>query len=244
MSLHNALIAVLLVPAFVCQDASATPTDPSDACLELLERGEHLTSIDDPDVGALGREKLRQAESVCDSQQVSPELRARALILATRLYADDRRRQLEMRQQALSLLRTEAADSQLLPKALEAVADTQMVLGNFDEAIRLSLDALDERERLFGSQSREFVQGLAWLSVTYKSAAQNGDPKGELLASALANSERAVELSTQRFGPHDPVTIAASIEHADSLERLGRFDEARELQEKIAPYVDLADKLD
>jgi hypothetical protein len=218
----------------------AGESDFDGACLELLEKGEQLTSTLDEDIYALGVEKLRDAARVCGSREVSPELRARALLLTTRLYTGDRELQLQMRSEALTLLRVEAPDSRLLPEALEAVADTRMVMGQFDEGLSLSLQALAERERLFGDESREYVRGLIWTSVAYKSAAREGevDPA---LATALRYSEQAVELATRNFGSRDPATIAASIDLVDTLRRLRRFDEAEALQERIAPYVDLAE---
>lgn len=217
--------------------------DLDNACLELLEKGERLTGTLDKDVYVLGVEKLRTAARVCNSKDVAPELRARALILATRLHSDDRKLQLKMRTEALSLLRAEAPDSRLLPKALEAVADIRFLVGDYDEGLSLSFQALEERERLFGTESREYVSGLVWVSVAYKSRAHDGDSAADL-ALACKYSEQAVELATGLFGPHDPSTIVASMDLVDTLNRLRRFDEAKELQEKIAPFVDLADNLE
>jgi tetratricopeptide (TPR) repeat protein len=223
--------------------AQSPRQDLDNACLELLEKGERLTGTLDRDVYALGVEKLRTAARVCDSKDVSPELRARALILATRLHSDDRMLQLKMRTEALALLRAEAPDSRLLPKALEAVADIRFLIGDYDEGLSLSFQALEERERLFGTESREYVRGLVWVSVAYKGRAQLGD-SGADLAMALKYSEQAVELARGLFGAHDPSTIGASMDLVDTLNRLHRFEEAKELQEKIAPFVDLADNFD
>lgn len=222
---------------------AAAEQDPPRTCQTLLADGERLTGSLHRDVRALGTAKLRDAMEVCVLPTVEPELRARALLLGVRLHGGERKVRLEMRRQALDLLRSKAPDSPLIPQALEAVADSLLVAGDYDGGVELSLEALDARQRLFGTESREYVRGLIWTSVAYKSAAHATEGTGTDLELAHAYSERAVEHARGLFGPHDPTTIAASMDLADTLNRLGRYDEANALQEAISPYVDIADEL-
>lgn len=221
---------------------SAQPVDEAVAtCSDLLDKGRRLIGDPEREVRALGLEKLRRAEKLCRSARVPAPLRARALMLTTDLYSGDWERQRQMWEAAVELLAAEAPDSRLLPPAMEGLASAEFSLGHYDESLRLATAALDERHRLFGAESREYVRGLVHVAGAHLALAQVRD--ADLHSrQALPYAEQALEISRRLFGIRDGTTVTAASTLIEVLSKLGRSAEADRLQEEIAPYVDLMDQ--
>jgi tetratricopeptide (TPR) repeat protein len=214
--------------------------DPSAACSELLDKGKRFLGNPDREVYALGLEKLRQAERLCQSPQVPPALRARVLMLTTDLYSGDRERQREMWTGAISLLRAEAPNSRLLPRAIEGLASVEFSLGNYDESVRLATEALDQRRRLFGEESRDYVRGLTFVAGTYLALTQI-PAEDSNSRQALPYAEQAYTTARKLFGLRDGTTVTAAAMLIEVLKRRGLATEADRLQEEIRPYLNLMD---
>jgi hypothetical protein len=146
------LVAIVAILAIWTGTARAVPEDRASACRELLDAGEYLGRTSDTDRNALGREKIGQAARVCASPDVPAELRARALLDTTIALPEEQAVDEELRAEAVALLRSEAPDSPLLPKALGWLATSRFLGHRYDESLQLILEALEERERIFGAQ--------------------------------------------------------------------------------------------
>jgi len=223
--------------------AESTQSEPEAVCEDLLERGRHLTSIDDPDIDALGVEKLRQAVEICGSAEVSPETRARALMTTVRLFHGDYAKQRQMWGEALALLRDHAPDSRLLLRALEGLSGAAASEGDSDEAVRLAFEAHEESQRIFGAESRDYIRGLTFVALTYQWLAEVHSPE-QNLAEAQRYAEEAMDRARRVLGLRDGTTMAAAAALHWVLSKRGYAERAEELERETAPYVDLEDPLD
>lgn len=219
------------------------PTEPEDLCRSLLERGDRLAGIDDPDIRELGLQKLRDAVGVCNSAEVTPETRARALMTTVRLFSDDRAKQRQMWSEAVSLLREHAPDSRLLLRALEGLLGATASDGNPDESLRLAFEALEESKRIFGVESRDYIRGLTYVALTYQWLAEVASSQ-DYLAEAQRYAEEAMDRARRVLGLRDGTTMTAAAVLRSVLNKRGFTERAEELEQEIAPYVDLDDPLD
>lgn len=239
----EAIGCVLLLSIAGPGGAASVQTDREKACEELLERGERLTSIDDPEVYALGVQKLRKAAEVCGSSEVSPETRALALMTTARLFGDDPAKQRQAWSEAVSLLREHAPDSRLLLRALEGLLGATANEGDHDESLRLAFEALGESERIFGVESRDYIRGLTYVALTYHGLAEVQTPEQNLVE-AQRYAEEAMDRARRVLGLRDGTTMTAAAVLRSVLRRRGFTERAESLEQEIAPYVDLEDPLD
>ncbi|MEM7051524.1 MAG: tetratricopeptide repeat protein [Acidobacteriota bacterium] len=141
----------------------------------------------------------------------------------------------------IETLQFESPNSEILPKAMIELANVYFQLDRLEEGRQLAHQSLEERERIFGTDSREYIRGLAILGV-FLATSDGGGPIRPNLEDGYRYVREGARRARELFGTGDPTTVSNLIHYRSVLDEMGRHDEAKALDEQILPYLDNIDE--
>ncbi|MEM7049194.1 MAG: tetratricopeptide repeat protein [Acidobacteriota bacterium] len=215
----------MLLALAISQPAIGDSTTPSQdqVCETLVSKAKALK-------GLSRQETLQHALARCQQPEVSPEVRAKAVVEAGWIL--DLNEQIRLYSSSVQLLREEAPNSEFIPKTLVKLATAVTKQGRAQEGLEYAEESLAERERLFGEASREYLRGLIVVGVAHSTS--DGDaPTKPHLTTGYDYLQEAVRSATEHFGPKDPTTVSAKIQLALILREMGRYADAEALDDEI-----------
>ena len=201
---------------------------PTFTCDQALDEAQSIASHDLRSVSEAEKRVLllRQAEERCLGVDRPASLRARTLLATISLPENsDRKKQLDLVDRALEILRAEDPKHPMLVEALERKGDLEFDLGRRGEALAFYQEALDLREDLYGRRSSEYIEGRLLL-VNFSLAQSQIEERRVNLQKARLDAEELLAEAERFLTADDSAMRGAWSTYAEILRAFGEFEEA------------------